>query len=864
MYAVYVDDELLYSTAPGENQFIINPKISLERNKPGLFSFTLPPGNLLYDGIQKLKSTIAVMQDSDEIFRGRVSSDETDIYGQKNVECECELAYFKDSIQRPYKFDGTPLGLFRLLIDNHNAMVNEDQQFLIGTVTAISDSGKAQVETDEYGDTFSELTNRMISAYGGLLRVRHAGGVRYIDYLADGDENSQIIEFGVNLLDLKKNISAEEVFNVLIPLGAAVNGSSGRYQEALTIKDVNGGLDYIEDAAAIAKYGKRIFKFKQWPYIEDAQELLEKGREYLATGISEETTLTVNAIDMHFVDATKQRIGIGGRVRIVSNPLGIDRTETCTKIQMDMLNPEYTQYTFGTPPLTLTDNLVLVKKRTGGGGGGGKTIKEEISDVKRWAGINISEAEGKIDLIAEEVWYFAGEINTNRTQIAQNAEAISLRATTDYVEEVVTDLTVSIEGIRGQIQLGDQIMAELALTIEGLDNWVTDADGNVSELTNVVRGLQSTVTTVDGKIVTLSNTADGFRSTIMEQGITLSELKTVNDQISATMKDVEGDIGSLVVTSDAVTAKVQTADNRVAALAITADGLTNTIAVQGVELAALKTRIDEISASVTDGNNAAAKLLIQANRIMQKVTDIQDGTMASLEILDDRITLEVKNLKDDTSASFEVMADSINAKVAKETVISEINQTAETIKISASKINLEGYVTASQLSAVEASVSNLTSGLATATAIKALSVNGNTLVANTSISTPSMQFNGNLVSQRNVTMGSITTVGKALSTGGALDLSHSHAVTVNDDGTVTLGEVSAKGGNFKIADTKVYKDGVSAAYKEGWNECRSAQVARSCIYPFTEVNDLCYANGQPAGTVYRGSKVTLYTKPSAK
>lgn len=842
MYAVYVDNKLLYSTAPGENQFIINPKISLERNKPGLFSFTLPPGNLLYDGIQKLKSTIAVMQDSEEIYRGRVSSDETDIYGQKNVECECELAYFKDSIQRPYKFEGTPLGLFRLLIDNHNEMVNEDQQFLIGTVTAISDSGKAQVETDEYGDTFSELTNRMISAYGGLLRVRHAGGVRYIDYLADGDENSQIIEFGVNLLDLKKNISAEEVFNVLIPLGAAVNGSSGRYQEALTIKDVNGGLDYIEDAAAIAKYGKSIFKFKQWPYIEDAQELLEKGREYLATGISEETTLTVNAIDMHFVDATKQRIGIGDRVRIVSNPLGIDRTETCTKIQMDMLNPEYTQYTFGTPPLTLTDNLVLVKKRTGGGGGGGKTIKEEISDVKRWAGMNISEAEGKIDLIAEEVWHFAGEINTNRTQIAQNAEAISLRATTDYVEEVETDLTVSVEGIRGQIQQGDQVMSELALTIEGLDNWVTDADGNVSELVNEVRGLQSTVTTVDGKIVTLSNTADGFRSTIMEQGITLAELKTVNDQISATMKDVEGDIGSLVVTSDAVTAKVQTAGDKVTALAITADGLTNTIAVQGVELAALKTRVDEINASVTDGNSAAASLVIQANRIAQKVSDIHN----------------------ETSASFEVMADSINAKVAKGTVISEINQTAETIKISASKINLEGYVTASQLSAVEASVSNLTSGLATATAIKALSVNGNTLVANTSVSTPSMQFNGNLVTQRNVTMGDIRTAGKVLSTEDKLDLSHSHAVTVNDDGTVTLGGVSATGGNFKIADTKVYKDGVSAAYDEGWNECRSAQVARSCIYPFTEVTDLYYANGQPAGTVYRGTKVTLYTKPSAK
>jgi hypothetical protein len=132
-------------------------------------------------------------------------------------------------------------------------------------------------------------------------------------------------------------------------------------------------------------------------------------------------------------------------------------------------------------------------------------------------------------------------------------------------------------------------------------------------------------------------------------------------------------------------------------LAITADGLTNTIAVQGVELASLKTRIDEISASVTDGNNAAASLVIQANRIAQKVSDIQN----------------------ETSASFEVMADSINAKVAKGEIISEINQTAEAVKIKAEKINLEGYVTASELEALNAQIGNLTAGITTASWIRA-------------------------------------------------------------------------------------------------------------------------------------------------
>lgn len=457
MYAVYVDNQLLYSTAPGhDNQIILNPKISLEVNKPGLFSFTLPPGHVLYDGIQKLKSTITVEQDGEEIYRGRVISDETDFFGQKNVECESEIAFFHDSIQRPYEYDGTPYGLFELLINNHNEMVNEDQQFTIGTVTAVSDSGTAQVETDEYGDTMSELNTRMVNAYGGYLRVRHAGGVRFIDYLADGDENTQPIEFGVNLLDLKKNISAEEVFNVLIPKGAMQKGKNGRYTEPLKITDVNGGLDYIQDEAAVARYGKRIWKTKTWNYIEDAEKLLEKGREYLATGISEETTLVINAVDMHFVDAGKQRIGIGDRVRIISHPIGIDRTETCTKIEMELLNPENTQYTFGKPQMTLTDNIVLVNKTGGGGGGGGNTVKEELEGIKRSARITQIETKAYIDLVV-----------TEETETVKKEVGIIL----DGIEAELT-LKVDVNGIISAINMSPEEITIQASKIN-LSGYVT-------------------------------------------------------------------------------------------------------------------------------------------------------------------------------------------------------------------------------------------------------------------------------------------------------------------------------------------------------------------------------------------------------
>lgn len=157
---------------------------------------------------------------------------------------------------------------------------------------------------------------------------------------------------------------------------------------------------------------------------------------------------------------------------------------------------------------------------------------------------------------------------------------------------------------------------------------------------------------------------------------------------------------------------------------------------------------------------------------------------------------------------------------------SQIAALANDILMKADKIDLQGYVTATQLetsyakiadlNAVSAQISNLTSGLSTATVLNANVVNG-AQVNGTYGSFDTLTHNGALVSQRNITMGSLTTAGKALSTGGSLDLQHSHKVTVGDDGTVTLGEVAAEGGNFKIADTKVYKDGVSAAYGNGYN-----------------------------------------------
>lgn len=224
----------------------------------------------------------------------------------------------------------------------------------------------------------------------------------------------------------------------------------------------------------------------------------------------------------------------------------------------------------------------------------------------------------------------------------------------------------------------------------------------------------------------------------------------------------------------------------------------------------------------------ATKTEVEAATV--RISNVEIGLSAAEARIDLKAERTEYNELEKRVSDAEIAIDGANAQIllkASQTVVDDlgtrvsaaeiaIDGANSAIALKADKIDLQGLVTATELETVKASISNLTSGLTTATVINSYVVNGDQFNG-TYGSFDSLTHNGALVSQRSITMGSLSSVGKALSTGGELDLSHSHAVTVNDDGTITLGEVSATGGNFKIADTKAYKDGVSAAYGNGYN-----------------------------------------------
>lgn len=369
MYKIYADGVLIYDTKLqyDEQYILLSPVLNLEVNKAGSLEFLLPPSNLGYDLIDKLKTTIKVVDDEDQIlFVGRVLHDERDFYNRKQVYCEGALSFLMDGVMRPYEYTGSVQDYFKLLLDTQNSQVDENRR-VVYTIDAdpVEDPNMTIVRSSQDPvQILTELNNK-------LLENQALGGYFIVEYHSDDSitckySNSytsvsdQTIDFRENLLDIGEYISGENVFTVLIPLGAKVEGSESR----VDIKSVNGGLDYIEDQTGISFFG-RIWKFQIWDDVTLPQNLLTKGTAYLQQNIELSSSLTIKAVDLHYIDVDVSRIRLGDSVKVVSIPHGLDTFFMCSQIQLHFDDPSQDEFTFGTVLKGLTDYQIGLEKKGG-------------------------------------------------------------------------------------------------------------------------------------------------------------------------------------------------------------------------------------------------------------------------------------------------------------------------------------------------------------------------------------------------------------------------------------------------------------------------------------------------------------------
>ena len=352
MYRVYCNDSPLYDLRD-EDLVLISPIVKIVENTAGSFEFSILPKHPHYEEVNELTSVITAYDGDEEIFCGRVVEITKDLYNRKKVICEGELAYFNDSIQRPAKYQGlTVRGYLETLVNIHNQQVKNqgiDKTFKVGAVT-VQDNNDYVYKYTNWESTLEVIKTDLLNTYGGYLRIRKENGVRYIDYLADyPNTNTQVIEFGSNLLDFTHDMVASDIVTAVIPLGARLEDVTEveGLDAYLTIKDVNDGVDYVYSQEAVKSYGW-IFKTVKWDDVHVADNLLRKGKEYLSDIQFAQITLTVSAVDLHMLHVDMERIKVLDEIRVTSSPNGLDRFFPVSEMTIYLDKPSNNKLTLGT------------------------------------------------------------------------------------------------------------------------------------------------------------------------------------------------------------------------------------------------------------------------------------------------------------------------------------------------------------------------------------------------------------------------------------------------------------------------------------------------------------------------------------
>ena len=366
MYSIYAGDTCIYNDTYILDEFkLIEPVLTMEDNSAGSLEMTLPPINIGYSLIKRMATEIIVKKGGNEIWSGRVLSESNDFWNRRKLYCEGELAYLNDSTQPQKEYhDITVRGFLERLIYYHNERADEDgcidKHFVVGIVT-VTDSNDSLYRYTNYEKTIECINDKLIDRLGGHLRVRKVNGVRYLDYLADyPNTNSQVINFGENLLDFTKSYDLSELATVIVPLGKAQDNNtdgqsdSSQSQDSsyevlpnyLTVESIKHEV-YVRSTEAIKQFGW-IEKVVYWDDVSDPANLLRKAEQYLKDTQFEEMELEVSAVDLNYIDVNSEYIKLLDEIRVVSAPHGLDRLFPVTKLSIPLDSPENAKFELGT------------------------------------------------------------------------------------------------------------------------------------------------------------------------------------------------------------------------------------------------------------------------------------------------------------------------------------------------------------------------------------------------------------------------------------------------------------------------------------------------------------------------------------
>lgn len=462
MIQVHIAGALAYdSRLPGYGLLALSYTEGL--NKAGTATIQMPPGHPSYDAFQPFKPVVTIHEDGELVFRGRPLKPADDFYNRRTITCEGERCFFRDSVMRPYLYQAEPATIFTELVNIHNSQVEPDKQFVVGTITVTDANNYVRLESEsaeQVGDTIDKLVER---CGGYIVFTTNASGDRVVNWYAEVKySNNQAIEFGSNLTDFARSTENTELATRIIPYGAK-NEETG---ERVTIESVNDGVDYIEDAEAIALRGI-ITKAVYFDDVTEPLNLKRKTEELLEKQKKLITSLTLSAVDLSKLRKSGALTGIpdailqtlkafrcGDMIRVRSKPHNVDEDFLLTDRSVDMLNDSGGAISLGKEHSTLT-------------GLTNTTNKASLAELKK------TERNIRADYTLNIAKAVEAAQQTLTSLIEQTEEAIRLSVSETYATNGSVESKVSTE-----IEL---LKDSVNLTFTNLQTYVDENDETFRE-----------------------------------------------------------------------------------------------------------------------------------------------------------------------------------------------------------------------------------------------------------------------------------------------------------------------------------------------------------------------------------------------
>ena len=519
MYQLTYDSKILFDPYM-QSTAITDAKYTGKSNSVSYLDFTIAPNHPLYNTIEKDKGLVEFYSDNVLKFRGKINEIEIDDYGYKIVSCNSVLQYLNHTRVRSYSTvpgdadltaPTSVEGYFQWLIDQHNLHVKDaSERFEVGVNQGSSLDKNDYIlrSNDNYPTTLDEINDKVLDSLGGYLFVEYKDDRNILNLYADvHSTNSQIIDFGSNILSISYKENDDELYTVVIPRGGTPEKKEGDIKDPKPINiknlpdntfdtdsDIVKSGDCVYSLSATKRYGYREYYYSNNDIL-DPSNLLKAAVLQLRLQMSPKVTIETKAIDLSIAYPGYEQLNIGDACRVRSARHNLDDYFMLSEMELDLNDPSQTTYTFGDEYVSLVGRQSNYLKQIN------SSIDRNYEDVN--TAMSYGKAAAKLADTANKTADAANNTAVKANDKAQKATEDAFNANTTANKAQTTANTANATATTAK-NTADNAQT----TATAASNTATEAKTTADSANKAAEDLKKKTAEIDKQVEAVSNAAD--------------------------------------------------------------------------------------------------------------------------------------------------------------------------------------------------------------------------------------------------------------------------------------------------------------------------------------------------------------------